>query len=109
MSYSASQVASWAGVVVRTLHHHPARLQRLEEVAERAIEVRQTGVTLTPQERFEVVHHVGAGTSAVGLHAGVPAVPVPVTADQPFWPRSAPRGTWQARTARGRRSRPWHG
>ncbi|MGA5069094.1 glycosyltransferase [Streptomyces exfoliatus] len=32
-----------------------------------------------------VVHHGGAGTSAAALHAGVPAVTVPVTADQPFW------------------------
>ncbi|CAM5690348.1 O-mycaminosyltylonolide 6-deoxyallosyltransferase [Streptomyces tendae] len=32
-----------------------------------------------------VVHHAGAGTSAAVLRAGVPAVPVPVTADQPFW------------------------
>ncbi|MBP0449251.1 glycosyltransferase family 1 protein [Kitasatospora sp. RG8] len=32
-----------------------------------------------------VVHHCGAGTSAAGLRAGVPTVPVPVTADQPFW------------------------
>ncbi|MFF3582425.1 MerR family transcriptional regulator [Streptomyces mirabilis] len=31
-----------------------ARLQRLTEVAERAIEVQKTGVSLTPQERFEV-------------------------------------------------------
>ncbi|MER5350971.1 MerR family transcriptional regulator [Kitasatospora sp. NPDC002551] len=31
-----------------------ARLQKLVEVAERAIEVRRTGVELTPQERFEV-------------------------------------------------------
>jgi len=31
-----------------------------------------------------VVHHGGAGTSAAALRAGVPAVPVPVTADQPF-------------------------
>jgi sterol 3beta-glucosyltransferase len=34
-----------------------------------------------------VVHHAGAGTSAAGLRAGVPAVPVPVLADQPFWGR----------------------
>ncbi|WP_371100488.1 glycosyltransferase [Streptomyces sp. PU_AKi4] len=34
-----------------------------------------------------VVHHGGAGTSAAALRAGVPAVPVPVTADQPFWAR----------------------
>ncbi|MFI5794437.1 glycosyltransferase [Streptomyces sp. NPDC051677] len=34
-----------------------------------------------------VVHHAGAGTAAAGLRAGAPAVPVPVTADQPFWAR----------------------
>jgi sterol 3beta-glucosyltransferase len=34
-----------------------------------------------------VVHHGGAGTTAAGLRAGVPAVPVPVLADQPFWAR----------------------
>ncbi|WKX06525.1 MerR family transcriptional regulator [Streptomyces sp. NL15-2K] len=122
MSYSVRQVASFAGITVRTLHHYDrtglltpgarsragyrlyddadlarlqqilfyrelgfsldeiaailedpqanaleqlrarqrqladeiARLQRLAEVAERAIEVQQTGVSLTPQERFEV-------------------------------------------------------
>jgi DNA-binding transcriptional MerR regulator len=122
MSYSVRQVASFAGVTVRTLHHYDkaglltpsarsragyrlydeadlarlqqilfyrelgfsldeiatilkdpqanaldqlrgrqrqlteeiARLQRLAEVAERAIEVQQTGVSLTPQERFDV-------------------------------------------------------
>ncbi|MQS15841.1 glycosyltransferase family 1 protein [Streptomyces kaniharaensis] len=32
-----------------------------------------------------VVHHAGAGTAAAVLRAGVPSVPVPVTADQPFW------------------------
>ncbi|MGV9270196.1 glycosyltransferase [Kitasatospora sp. NPDC003701] len=32
-----------------------------------------------------VVHHAGAGTSGAGLRAGVPAVAVPVLADQPFW------------------------
>ncbi|SDZ09647.1 UDP:flavonoid glycosyltransferase YjiC, YdhE family [Micromonospora pattaloongensis] len=32
-----------------------------------------------------VVHHAGSGTSAAGLRAGVPAVPVPMLADQPFW------------------------
>ena len=34
-----------------------------------------------------VVHHCGAGTTAAGLRAGVPAVAVPVLADQPFWAR----------------------
>lgn len=36
-----------------------------------------------------VVHHAGAGTTAAGLLAGVPAVPVPIPVpiftDQPFW------------------------
>ncbi|MFJ2863410.1 glycosyltransferase [Kitasatospora sp. NPDC087314] len=32
-----------------------------------------------------VVHHAGAGTTAAGLRAGVPAVAVPVMADQPYW------------------------
>ncbi len=127
MSYSVKQVASWAAVTVRTLHHYDrtglltpstrsragyrlydetdlarlqqilfyrelgfsldeiaailkdpqanaldhlrdrqrrlseeiARLQRLSEVAERAIEVQRTGVTLTPQERFEVFGEIG--------------------------------------------------
>ncbi|MFH7595669.1 MerR family transcriptional regulator [Streptomyces racemochromogenes] len=122
MSYSVGQVAAFAGVTVRTLHHYDkagllspgsrspagyrlyddadlarlqqilfyrelgftlddtaailqdpqvnvlehlearqrqlgeeiARLQRLAEVASRAVEVQRTGVELTPQERFEV-------------------------------------------------------
>jgi UDP:flavonoid glycosyltransferase YjiC (YdhE family) len=32
-----------------------------------------------------VVHHGGAGTTAVGLNAGIPNVIVPHFADQPFW------------------------
>ncbi|MEU2880388.1 MerR family transcriptional regulator [Streptomyces sp. NPDC007070] len=38
----------------KQLSEEIARLQRLAEVAQRAVEVQQTGVTLTPQERFEV-------------------------------------------------------
>jgi len=38
----------------RQLSEEIARLQRLAEVAQRAIQVQQTGVALTPQERFEV-------------------------------------------------------
>ncbi|MFD2421431.1 glycosyltransferase [Amycolatopsis pigmentata] len=32
-----------------------------------------------------VVHPGGAGTTAAGLRAGVPTVPVPMTGDHPFW------------------------
>jgi UDP:flavonoid glycosyltransferase YjiC (YdhE family) len=32
-----------------------------------------------------VIHHCGSGTTAAGLRAGVPAVPIPFFADQPFW------------------------
>jgi UDP:flavonoid glycosyltransferase YjiC (YdhE family) len=32
-----------------------------------------------------VVHHGGAGTTGLALHAGVPAIVVPFTVDQPFW------------------------
>ncbi|HEY5856462.1 MAG TPA: glycosyltransferase [Aldersonia sp.] len=32
-----------------------------------------------------VVHHGGAGTTAAGLRAGIPAVPLPGIGDQPFW------------------------
>ncbi|MEU6863530.1 MerR family transcriptional regulator [Streptomyces sp. NPDC046876] len=38
----------------RQLAEEIGRLQRLAEVAERAIEVQQTGVSLAPEERFEV-------------------------------------------------------
>jgi UDP:flavonoid glycosyltransferase YjiC (YdhE family) len=34
-----------------------------------------------------VVHHCGTGTTGAGLKAGVPTVPVPFFADQPFWSR----------------------
>lgn len=32
-----------------------------------------------------MIHHGGAGTTAAGLRAGIPAIIVPHTADQPFW------------------------
>jgi sterol 3beta-glucosyltransferase len=32
-----------------------------------------------------VVHHGGAGTTALGLRAGVPSIIIPFFADQPFW------------------------
>lgn len=33
------------------------------------------------------IHHGGAGTTAAGLRAGIPAIVVPHAADQPFWGR----------------------
>lgn len=32
-----------------------------------------------------LVHHCGAGTTGAGLRAGVPTIPIPLFADQPFW------------------------
>ena len=34
-----------------------------------------------------VVHHSGAGTTAAGLRAGLPTIPLPLAADQPLWAR----------------------
>ncbi|MFG3117393.1 MerR family transcriptional regulator [Streptomyces sp. NPDC048197] len=42
----------------RLLNEQIGKLRRLVEVAERAMEVQQTGVELTPQERFEVFGEV---------------------------------------------------
>ncbi|RZQ61013.1 glycosyltransferase [Amycolatopsis suaedae] len=46
--------------------------------------------TLTPHDWLfprmaAVVHHMGAGTAAAGLRAGVPSVGVPILGAQPFW------------------------
>ena len=35
------------------------------------------------------IHHGGTGTLAAALHAGIPSVVVPFTADQPFWAKRA--------------------
>ena len=32
-----------------------------------------------------IIHHGGSGTTAAGLRAGIPAIVIPHTADQPFW------------------------
>ncbi|HMQ54933.1 MAG TPA: glycosyltransferase, partial [Anaerolineae bacterium] len=34
-----------------------------------------------------LVHHGGAGTTAAGLRAGVPAIIIPFFGDQPYWGR----------------------
>lgn len=32
-----------------------------------------------------LVHHCGAGTTGAGLRSGIPTIPIPLFADQPFW------------------------
>jgi UDP:flavonoid glycosyltransferase YjiC (YdhE family) len=32
-----------------------------------------------------LIHHAGAGTTAAGFRAGIPAIAVPMIGDQPFW------------------------
>jgi len=50
-----------------------------------------------------VVHHAGAGTTHTAAAAGVPAVPMPLWGDQPFWAaRSAATGAATAPV-----TRPW--
>ena len=39
---------------------------------------------LFPQ-MMAVVHHGGAGTTSMGLRAGVPSIVTPFMGDQPFW------------------------
>lgn|GEM_PF-176245 len=61
-----------------------------------------------------VVHHGGAGTTAEGLRAGVPAVVVPFAFDQPFWgarlqalgvgPAPIPLQRWPWQRGQGRRT-----
>ena len=60
----------WAGLEVTG-----ADLLTIDEVPHSALFPRMAAV----------VHHAGAGTTAAGLRAGVPAVPVPVQFDEGFW------------------------
>jgi sterol 3beta-glucosyltransferase len=54
-----------------------------------------------------VVHHGGAGTTGAALKAGVPAVVVPFTVDQPFWgARVAALGAGPTPIPRARLTRP---
>lgn len=41
---------------------------------------------LLPRCRL-LIHHGGAGTTAAGLRAGIPAIVIPFLGDQPFWGR----------------------
>ncbi|KOG42688.1 glycosyltransferase [Streptomyces decoyicus] len=66
--------SGWAGLTTRHTPEH-ADLLTIGDVPHALLFPRMSAV----------VHHCGAGTTAAGLRAGVPTVPVPVTADQPFW------------------------
>jgi UDP:flavonoid glycosyltransferase YjiC (YdhE family) len=62
--------AGWAGLVSKSEH---------------TMTVGHTSYEWLFPQMAAVVHHCGAGTTASGLRAGVPTVPVPILASQPFW------------------------
>lgn len=65
--------AGWAG------------LTRPDEPPGRSILIGDTPHDWLFPRMAAIVHHAGAGTTAAGLRAGVPAVTVPMYGDQPFW------------------------
>ncbi|RPI97301.1 MAG: glycosyltransferase [Chloroflexi bacterium] len=58
-----------------------------EDLPESVFMVGSTPHTWLFPKMAAVVHHGGAGTTAAGLWAGVPAVVTPFFGDQPFWAR----------------------
>ncbi|WP_309076349.1 glycosyltransferase [Paenarthrobacter sp.] len=67
-----------------------AGVRAVVQGAEGALGTDAIGVGSVPHEWLfpqmaAVVHHAGAGTTAAGFRAGVPAVGVPVYPDQPLW------------------------
>ncbi|MEV0176321.1 nucleotide disphospho-sugar-binding domain-containing protein [Streptomyces sp. NPDC050803] len=76
-------------IAVRALRRAGLRgvlqLGRTDVVGDDILTVGDVPHTLLFPRMAAVVHHAGAGTTAAALRAGVPAVPVPVAADQPFW------------------------
>lgn len=65
--------AGWAG------------LTRPDEPPGRSILIGDTPHDWLFPRMAAIVHHAGAGTTAAGLRAGVPAISVPMIGDQPFW------------------------
>ena len=59
MSYSVGQASAFAGVTVRTLHHYDRAGLLSPSGRSGAGYRRQTGVELTPAERFEVFGEIG--------------------------------------------------
>lgn len=74
----ALRAGGWRGVIQRGwggLHATGDDMFAVDEVPHSVLFPRMAAV----------VHHAGAGTTAAGLRAGVPAVPVPIQFDEGFW------------------------
>jgi UDP:flavonoid glycosyltransferase YjiC (YdhE family) len=92
-SAGAARGAALSGVIAEALERsgHRAVVQR----GWAGVTVDRTNVIAVDDVPHEwlfprvsaVVHHCGAGTTAVGLRHGRPVVPVPFGQDQPFWAR----------------------
>jgi len=80
-----------SGEIVRALRRAGLRgvIQRgwggLEAAGDDVLTVGEVPHTALFPRMAAVVHHCGAGTTAAGLRAGVPAVPVPIQFDEGFW------------------------
>ncbi len=69
----------------RAARGDPARLGRPRSGRRRRPDRRRGPARGAVPRMAAVVHHCGAGTTAAGLRAGVPAVPVPIQFDEGFW------------------------
>ncbi|MFI1356289.1 glycosyltransferase [Streptomyces sp. NPDC020898] len=80
-----------SGTVVRALRRAGLRgvIQRgwggLEAAGDDMLTIGEVAHSALFPHMAAVVHHSGAGTTAAGLRAGVPAVPVPIQFDEGFW------------------------
>ncbi|WP_308296984.1 glycosyltransferase [Streptomyces sp. ISL-24] len=83
--------ARLSGEVVRALRRAGLRgvIQRgwggLEAAGDDVLTIDEVPHSALFPRMAAVVHHCGAGTTAAGLRAGVPAVPVPIQFDEGFW------------------------
>ena len=90
-SMPAADPAALSGVIVSALRKtgHRAVVNTgwagLEVAGDDVLSVSEVPHDWLFPQMAAVVHHAGAGTTAAGLRAGVPAVPVPFMVDQPFW------------------------